>query len=165
MRFVALATDYDNTLASDGKVAEPTWSALERLRQSGRHVVLVSGRELDDLRAICPRLDVFSRVVAENGGVLYRPDRGERELLAPAPPKQFVEALRKRGMRNFSVSETLVATMKPGRRGLRSVVETSRRSIEHRPLHRGGAAGAAERGERRCHQMHVERLLPAYEKA
>jgi len=55
----------------------------------------ISGRELDDLRAICPRLDVFSRVVAENGGVLYRPDRGERELLAPAPPKQFVEALRK----------------------------------------------------------------------
>lgn len=51
MRFVALATDYDNTIATDGKVAERTWSALERLRQSGRHLVLVSGRELDDLDA------------------------------------------------------------------------------------------------------------------
>jgi hydroxymethylpyrimidine pyrophosphatase-like HAD family hydrolase len=113
MRFVALATDYDNTIATDGKVAERTWSALERLRQSGRHLILVSGRELDDLKAVCPRLDLFSRVVAENGGVLYRPDRGERHLLAPAPPKAFVDALRKHGMRHFSVSETLVATMKP----------------------------------------------------
>lgn len=113
MRFVALATDYDNTIATDGKVAEGTWQALERLRQSGRHLILVSGRELDDLRNVCPRLDLFSRVVAENGGVLYRPDRGERRLLAPAPPKAFVDALRKHGMHRFSVSETLVATMKP----------------------------------------------------
>jgi HAD superfamily hydrolase (TIGR01484 family) len=113
MRFVALATDYDNTIATGGKVAQHTWAALERLRQSGRQLILVSGRELDDLRAICPRLDLFSRVVAENGGVLYRPDRGEKRLLAPPPPKAFVEALRKHGMEHFSVSETLVATMKP----------------------------------------------------
>jgi hydroxymethylpyrimidine pyrophosphatase-like HAD family hydrolase len=113
MRFVALATDYDNTIATDGKVSEKTWPALERLRQSGRHLILVSGRELDDLKTVCPRLDLFSRVVAENGGVLYRPDRGERRLLAPAPPKAFVDALRKHGMQHFSVSETLVATMKP----------------------------------------------------
>lgn len=113
MRFVALATDYDNTIATDGKVADDTWAALERLRQSGRHVILVSGRELEDLRNVCPRLDLFSRVVAENGGVLYRPDRAEKRLLAPAPPKAFVEALRKYGMHHFSVSETLVATMKP----------------------------------------------------
>lgn len=113
MRFVALATDYDNTIATDGKVADSTWAALERLRQSGRQLILVSGRELEDLRSVCPRLDLFSRVVAENGGVLYRPDRGEKRLLAPPPPEAFVEALRKHGMHHFSVSETLVATMKP----------------------------------------------------
>jgi len=113
MRFVALAADYDNTIATDGKVAERTWQALDRLRQSGRHLILVSGRELDDLRTVCPRLDLFSRVVAENGGVLYHPDRGERRLLAPAPPKTFVDSLRKHGLHRFSVSETLVATMKP----------------------------------------------------
>jgi hypothetical protein len=113
MRFVALATDYDNTIATDGKVADRTWAALERLRQTGRQLILVSGRELEDLRSVCPRLDLFSRVVAENGGVLYRPDRGEKRLLAPPPPEAFVEALRKHGMHHFSVSETLVATMKP----------------------------------------------------
>ncbi|APA89875.1 HAD hydrolase family protein (plasmid) [Paraburkholderia sprentiae WSM5005] len=113
MRFFALATDYDNTLASDGRVAESTWAALERLRASGRHVILVSGRELDDLLAICPRIELFSRVVAENGGVLYCPADGGRRLLAPAPPDSFVAELRRRAPGAFSVSQTLIATMKP----------------------------------------------------
>lgn len=113
MRFFALATDYDNTLASDGRVADATWDALERLRASGRQAILVSGREMDDLLEICPRLDLFSRVVAENGGVLYTPSTGTRRLLAPPPPPAFVDELRRRGLAHFSVSETLVATMKP----------------------------------------------------
>ncbi|AFT85672.1 HAD hydrolase family protein [Paraburkholderia phenoliruptrix] len=113
MRFFAIATDYDNTLACDGRVADSTWDALERLRASGRQAILVSGREMDDLLAICPRLDLFSRVVAENGGVLYTPSTGTRRLLAPPPPAAFVDELRSRGLRHFSVSETLVAMMKP----------------------------------------------------
>lgn len=36
MRFLLLATDYDGTLASDGKVNDQTPAALERLRGSGR---------------------------------------------------------------------------------------------------------------------------------
>lgn len=113
MRFFALATDYDNTLATDGRVADSTWEALERLRASGRHAILVSGRELDDLLAICPRLDLFSRVVAENGGVLYCPANGARRLLAPAPPEDFVAELRRRAPAAYNISETLVATVKP----------------------------------------------------
>ncbi|MCC8404041.1 HAD hydrolase family protein [Paraburkholderia sp. MMS20-SJTN17] len=113
MRFFALATDYDNTLASDGRVADSTWAALERLRASGRHAILVSGRELDDLLTICPRLDLFSRVVAENGGVLYCPGDGARRLLAPAPPANFVAELRRRAPQAFGIGETLVATVKP----------------------------------------------------
>ena len=113
MRFMALATDYDNTLAFDGQVADATWDALDRLCESGRQVFLVSGRELDDLLAICPRIDLFTRVVAENGGVLYDPATRERRLLAPPPPPEFVEAMRAKGVRHLGVSETLVATMKP----------------------------------------------------
>ncbi len=113
MRFTALATDYDGTLASEGKVAEPTWEALRRLHASGRKLILVTGRELDDLRTICPNLELFDRVVAENGGVLYRPDQGEQELLAPAPPKQFVHELRARGVTHLSVGQTIVGTFRP----------------------------------------------------
>src|SRR5262249_22801035 len=48
MHYIALACDYDGTLAHDGKVSEPTLAALERLLASGRRLVLVSGRELED---------------------------------------------------------------------------------------------------------------------
>ncbi|SEJ16974.1 HAD family hydrolase [Paraburkholderia diazotrophica] len=113
MRYLALATDYDNTLAEHGSVADATWAALERLRESGRYPILVTGRELDDLMTVCPRLDMFSRVVAENGGVLFDPATKDKRLLADAPTQAFVDALRERGLEHFSVSETLVATMKP----------------------------------------------------
>jgi hydroxymethylpyrimidine pyrophosphatase-like HAD family hydrolase len=36
MRYIAFATDYDGTLATNGRVAEPTLAALESLKASGR---------------------------------------------------------------------------------------------------------------------------------
>ena len=47
MRYLALATDYDGTIAHDGRVDGPTVDALRRLRASGRRLVMVTGRELD----------------------------------------------------------------------------------------------------------------------
>ncbi|EKS70995.1 MULTISPECIES: HAD-IIB family hydrolase [Caballeronia] len=113
MRCMVLASDYDGTLAQHGRVDEATWRAVDRLRESGRHMVLVTGRELDDLLSLCDGIDRFSYVVAENGGVLYHPATRERTLLAPPPPAAFVEAMRQRGVKHLSVSETLVATSRP----------------------------------------------------
>jgi HAD superfamily hydrolase (TIGR01484 family) len=70
MRYLALCCDYDGTIAHHGRVDEPTIAALERLRESGRRLVLVTGRELDQLQEVMPRLDLFARVVAENGALL-----------------------------------------------------------------------------------------------
>ncbi len=113
MHYVALATDYDGTIAHDGLVDEPTLAALERLRTSGRKLILVTGRELDDLIRVMPRIDVFDRVVAENGAVLYRPETREERLLAPAPPPAFVEALRAAAVDPLSVGRAIVATWEP----------------------------------------------------
>lgn len=66
------ATDYDGTLATDGHVHDATKDALKRLRTSGRKLILVTGRELDDLQRTFPELDLFDYVVAENGAVLIR---------------------------------------------------------------------------------------------
>ena len=52
MRFYCLATDYDGTIAHDGVVAATTIAALERLKASGRRLVLVTGRELEVLDAV-----------------------------------------------------------------------------------------------------------------
>jgi|Tabmets5t2r1_1033131.scaffolds.fasta_scaffold25787_3 HAD superfamily hydrolase (TIGR01484 family) len=73
MRYHVLATDYDGTLAHDGRVDDDTVAALKRLANTGRKLVLVTGRELDDLLAAFPQAELFDRIVAENGALLHHP--------------------------------------------------------------------------------------------
>jgi len=113
MRYLALCTDYDGTLATDGRVLPDTLRALERLLASGRRLVLVTGRELDDLQRVCPRLDLFEYVVAENGALLYEPSTGEETPLALRPPDSFIATLRERGVSPISVGRVIVATWEP----------------------------------------------------
>jgi hydroxymethylpyrimidine pyrophosphatase-like HAD family hydrolase len=113
MRYLALCTDYDGTLATDGRVLTGTLSALEQLLASGRRLVLVTGRELDDLQQVCPRLDLFEYVVAENGALLYKPSTGEETPLAARPPDSFIAALRARGVGPISVGRVIIATWEP----------------------------------------------------
>jgi hypothetical protein len=113
MRDHALATDYDGTLADEGRVAPATRDALERLRRTGRKVILVTGREVEDLERVCPDLAVFDLVVAENGGVLYWPSTRELRVLAEPPPPRFATALLERGVRDVRSGKVVVATWQP----------------------------------------------------
>lgn len=113
MRFEILATDYDGTLAHHGLVDPSTIAALERLRESGRRALLVTGREIEDLRLVFSRFDLFDMIVAENGAVLYYPSSGEFKLLHDPPPKRFADALREAGIKPLSVGHVIVATQEP----------------------------------------------------
>lgn len=113
MRFHALAADYDGTLAQHGVVDEPTLAALERLRGTGRKLILVTGRELDELLRIFPQIELFDRVVAENGALLYTPQGGEVKILGEAPPAGFADELRRRGVTDLSLGRVIVATWRP----------------------------------------------------
>ena len=113
MQFMALASDYDGTLARDGVVDDATVHALERLKHSGRKLILVTGRELPDLQSVFPRLDLCSRVVAENGAVLYDPATREKRVLAQRPTDTFMEKLRQKGVGGMSVGDVIVATWHP----------------------------------------------------
>jgi HAD superfamily hydrolase (TIGR01484 family) len=113
MRYLALATDYDGTLARDGAIDNATVSMLERLRATGRKLILVTGRTLDDMVRVCPYLAVFDRVVAENGALLYRPDNKAETVLGERPPDTFIETLRQRGVDPLSVGQVIVATWTP----------------------------------------------------
>jgi len=113
MRYLALASDYDGTLATDGVVDAGTIEAIERLIHSGRRLILVTGRELPDLQATFPRLDLCERVVAENGALLFNPATGEKRILAQRPPDSFLAALQRLGVPNVSVGEVIVATWQP----------------------------------------------------
>lgn len=113
MRYLALATDYDGTLARDGQVDDPTLAALERFRDSGRRLILVTGRELEELLQVFPQVDLFERVVAENGALIYRPDGREQKLLGEPPPVALVDAIRQKGVDRLSVGRGIIATVEP----------------------------------------------------
>jgi hypothetical protein len=113
MRYRLIATDYDGTLATDGKVTAETVAALNDVLATGRRLVLVTGRELDDLMTVYPDLTIFERVVAENGALLYRPATKERRRLAEPPPPALLAALRRRGVAPLSSGDVIVATREP----------------------------------------------------
>ena len=113
MRYFALACDYDGTLAHHGQVDPATIGALERLRATGRKLVMVTGRELDDLQRVFPHAHLFDRIVAENGGVLYHPGTGEAHPLATGAPPEFVRELERRDISPLSLGRVIVATWEP----------------------------------------------------
>ena len=113
MYFLALATDYDGTLAQDGVVDPDVLAALRRLKDSGRRLILVTGRELPDLQRVFPELGCCDLIVAENGALLYEPGTGRETVLAPAPPEAFVARLRERGVHPLSVGRSIVASWEP----------------------------------------------------
>jgi HAD superfamily hydrolase (TIGR01484 family) len=137
VRYLALATDYDGTLASDGSVRDKTFEAVERIRGSGRRVILVTGRQLEDLKSVCPRLDLFDRVVVENGAVLFRPETREEKLLAEPPLPELAERLRARGVRPLSVGRVIVATCEPHQIAAIEVVREL--GLEHQVIFNKGA--------------------------
>jgi HAD superfamily hydrolase (TIGR01484 family) len=113
MRYLTLCTDYDGTLATEGTVFPETAAAVEQLIASGRRPVLVTGRELDELKTVCPYLHLFDYVVAENGALLYEPKTDTETLLGQRPPDSFVAALRARGVERISVGRVIIATWEP----------------------------------------------------
>lgn len=113
MRYHVLATDYDGTLATDGHVDDSTIKALNRFLASGRHLVMVTGRELPELISIFPQIDLFEWVVAENGGLLYCPSTKEEKVLTEPPSEKLVELLKQRGVGPISVGKSIIATWQP----------------------------------------------------
>jgi HAD superfamily hydrolase (TIGR01484 family) len=122
MKYYAFTTDYDGTLAFSGRVDQNTLESLGRLRASGRKLVLVTGRQLDDLLRVFPQIDSFDRVVAENGAVLYRPDTREEKLLAHPPSDQLINALRKKKIDPLSMGRVIVATYEPHETTLLNII-------------------------------------------
>jgi hydroxymethylpyrimidine pyrophosphatase-like HAD family hydrolase len=108
----ALATDYDGTLACDGRVDAITVAALKRARDAGIRLLLVTGRELPSLFNTFADTGVFDLVVAENGAVLYDPSTTHVERLGPAPPPELIEALQRERI-PMSVGHSIVASWRP----------------------------------------------------
>ncbi len=112
LRIQTVAVDYDGTIAREGVVPAETVTALGALRQSGRRLILVTGRQLEDLRRVAPDLTLFDLVVAENGAVLFDPHRQEVSVLGEPPPPELLSTLRRHAV-PFDVGHVVVATGVP----------------------------------------------------
>jgi hydroxymethylpyrimidine pyrophosphatase-like HAD family hydrolase len=109
---MAVATDFDGTIAKDGRVPPDTITAIKNLIASGRKVILVTGRMLSDLLLVFPEAQLCSRIVAENGAVLYRPDTRSQQLLGTPPPDSLIESIQRKGV-PLDVGASILATVKP----------------------------------------------------
>jgi hydroxymethylpyrimidine pyrophosphatase-like HAD family hydrolase len=112
MRFDAIATDYDGTLAYLGNVDDETIAALRRAREAGRRLLLVTGRDLTSLFNTFQHSRLFDVIVAENGAVLYVPSTQEVRVIGQAPPAALLERLTNEHI-PLSVGHSIVATVEP----------------------------------------------------
>jgi hydroxymethylpyrimidine pyrophosphatase-like HAD family hydrolase len=122
MRYLTLVADYDGTLAANDRIAEETGTALERLRASGRRAIMVTGRRLNDLLAVCTYPNLFDLIVAENGAVVYEPGTRKVNVLANPPSKALLKALGARSITPLEVGEVIVATIAPHRAAVQDTV-------------------------------------------
>ena len=129
MRYLALATDYDGTLAHHGRVSEPTLEALRRAKASGRKLIMVTGRELPDLQFAFPHLELFELVVAENGALLYWPAEDRIKVLAEPPPPALCELLKARGVAPLSCGKVIIGAWRPHEAILLEVISSL--GLEH----------------------------------
>ena len=113
MYFMALAIDYDGTLAYEGNVRAKTIDALVKIKASGRKLIMVTGRQLDDLKQIFDQLDLFDCIVAENGALLYTPQTEIQCVLTEPIPAQFVAKLQTCGVTPLRSGKVIVATQEP----------------------------------------------------
>ncbi len=91
MRYMVLATDYDGTLAHDGLVSDRALESLKRLRQSGRKLILVTGRELPDLEYVFPHFDLFDTSLKTARSCIIRPQK-KHACSHPRPHQPWLTA-------------------------------------------------------------------------
>jgi hydroxymethylpyrimidine pyrophosphatase-like HAD family hydrolase len=121
MKYQALATDYDGTIAHDGVVDDATLAALKRAKDAGIRLLLVTGRELNDLFLAFPQWKIFERIVAENGALIFDPSTEESRAIAPAPPPEMLDQLHALGV-PFTTGHSIVATVEPHEHAVLQVI-------------------------------------------
>jgi hypothetical protein len=138
VRFRVLACDFDGTIATDCVVAPATLTALERVRESGRRLLLVTGRTGPQLEAVFGRWDIFDRVVLEDGAVLVNPSIGVEKLLCEPVSSRLVAALHRRGVEPVVVGRAVCAAAVRHLDAIREAVREVGLPL-HIVVNRGGA--------------------------
>ncbi|MDZ4836853.1 MAG: HAD-IIB family hydrolase [Candidatus Melainabacteria bacterium] len=113
LNYLAAAFDYDGTLASDGRVFESTITALQKIKDSGRKLLMVSGRELEDLFRVFPQYEMFDLLVLENGALLYNPATKQERKLTEDASQDLINELKRRKVEPVNYGRCIISTWAP----------------------------------------------------
>jgi hydroxymethylpyrimidine pyrophosphatase-like HAD family hydrolase len=130
VRFRAIALDYDETLAREGTADVNALAALRRLKETGRKLILVTGRELNSLRDVFSEFTIFDRMVLENGALLYQPATQHEQLLCEPVPESFVAELQRKKVSPLSVGRCIVASRRQHERLVLDTVDQLRLRLD-----------------------------------
>lgn len=113
MQYLAAAFDYDGTLARHGTVSSAVIAMLRKLKASGRRLIMVTGRHLEDLLRIFPESELFDLLVVENGALLYDPETREERALTEPANRDLIELMVKVPVEPLAVGRCIIATCEP----------------------------------------------------
>ncbi|HTI60223.1 MAG TPA: HAD-IIB family hydrolase [Mucilaginibacter sp.] len=131
VRYHAFITDYDGTLAENNQVPAAVLQALKDLKATGRRLILVTGRQLNDLKNAFPEFGVFDAIVAENGALVFNPATLEQEIIGSPPPAGFFDLLAKSKI-PYEKGQVIVSTWMPYERILLDAIQRS--GLEHQVI-------------------------------
>jgi hydroxymethylpyrimidine pyrophosphatase-like HAD family hydrolase len=143
MHYRALACDGDGTLTTWGLMAAATRRALERLRDSGRKLLLVTGETADEIGDF-HHIELFDLVVGEDGGILYWPATGRIQTLANKPPARLVRALKACGVGSLRVGRVMLIARRKHTSTFRDVI--AELGLDYALAFNGNQVLAAPRG-------------------
>jgi hydroxymethylpyrimidine pyrophosphatase-like HAD family hydrolase/energy-coupling factor transporter ATP-binding protein EcfA2 len=152
MRYHVLAADYDGTLAKDERVDNTIVESLKRLKASGRKLILVTGRELEDLQRLFPEHTLFDRIVAENGALIYRPATLEERTLGERPPELFIQKLKDQNVLPLSVGRVIVSTWEPHQNTVLDAIKDT--GLEYQVIFNKGAVMVLPPGINKAKGLH-----------
>ena len=127
---------------------------FRRFKETGRRLILVTGRELPTSSGCFREIELFDRVVAENGALLYDPrEPRRRRVIAPAPPptvrRAGCEAQECRAAVGRPLDRRDLGAARDGR--ARGDPRARPRAADHLQQGRGdGPAGRRQQGDRPC---------------
>ncbi|QHS55330.1 HAD-IIB family hydrolase [Mucilaginibacter sp. 14171R-50] len=151
MRYHCFITDYDGTLASNDRVMPEAIQALKALKATGRKLILVTGRQLEELKAVFPEYVVFDRIVAENGAVIYCPATLTLALLGSPPPKEFIDFLEDQAV-PVAIGHVIVAGREPHQQVFLNAIKTA--GLEYQLIFNKGAVMVLPPGINKATGLH-----------
>ncbi len=128
-----------------------TVASLKRFRAAGGRLLLISGRQLDDLFQVFPSAELFDRIVAEDGALLYDPANQELRQLASPPSADFLAQLKQMGVAPLSCGRVIVATSEPHGATVETLIRE--RSLPLHVSHNKGAVMILPTGIDKAHGL------------